>query len=150
MKCFICVISFLGWFLVSDTTQDDATAKDQASIQGVWRLVSLEVPEHEVPPREQPRNATMTIKENTMLNNSDGNKTEYEFKLNASETPKTIDLSRPGENKKGPRSVLLGVYSLEGDEFKMCAGKPRNERPKELKKTETNAVLVFKREKPNP
>ena len=150
MKCLICGIAFLGSLLVSDATAADATAKDEANIQGVWRLISLDVPEHESPAREQPKSATMTIKGNKMLRRApDGAMLEYEFKLNGSVTPKAIDIIRHPTNDAESKQIVLGVYSLDGDELKMCSAKPGKERPKELKKSDTNAVLVFRREKPN-
>ena len=150
MTCFICGIAFLASLLVSSVNADDVSTKDLARIQGIWRLASIEVPDHEFPPREQPKNATMTIKGNKMLRSlPDGTAQEYEFKLNASAAPKAIDIHFPGANDKKSKQDVFGVYSLEGDELKMCTGRPSKERPKELKKTEANAVLVFRREKPS-
>jgi uncharacterized protein (TIGR03067 family) len=64
------------------------------------------------------------------------------FSLDASTTPKQIDLSRGNDGAKA-----LGIYSIDKDELKLCYSEPGAERPKKFESPAGDKVflLVLKR-----
>jgi uncharacterized protein (TIGR03067 family) len=68
------------------------------------------------------------------------------FKLDATKTPKQIDLIPEGKGKAG---VVRGIYKLEKDSLTVCYGAPGKDRPTAFEsKMETGHTLtVWTREK---
>jgi uncharacterized protein (TIGR03067 family) len=68
------------------------------------------------------------------------------FKLDATKTPKEIDLIPEG---KGKEAVVKGIYKLEKGTLTVCAGAPGKDRPAafESKAGTPNQLTVWKREK---
>src|ERR1051326_1611407 len=112
--------------------QDDASKKDLAKLQGVWRFESME--------GGFPGDATafkdlkLTFKGNTASHAGAGGKTEEAtFKLDATKKPKHIDfmpLSEPGKGK-----TMKGIYDIDGDTLKICGAGENEERPTEFRPT---------------
>jgi uncharacterized protein (TIGR03067 family) len=125
---------------------DDAADKDQAKLEGTWKLVAMEVDGKDVP-AEKLTSATLTIKGNKYSVLSGKKLHEVELKLDASKTPKEIDMQfLDGPNKD---RVGRGIYRIDGDKFKICrALDPQDERPKDFKtKGQVNYfVLVWERQ----
>jgi uncharacterized protein (TIGR03067 family) len=71
------------------------------------------------------------------------------FTLDETKKPKQINAMMV-EPEKGPKPYL-GIYTIEGDELKLCFSKPGDERPTEFTGgAKTGWTLnVLKREKPN-
>ena len=126
---------------------DDASAKDKESLQGIWQFDSLDT-DGPKPPPEEMKKMKLTIKDNKMSHpGAQGKTEEATFELDATATPKTIDMTTTGGTEKGEK--LQAIYSLDGDTLKLCIAAPGKERPKEFKAVkERTVVMVFKREKP--
>ena len=131
----------------ADTLADDSALKgDLAKLQGKWTAKGG--PDMDIP-------IIITIKGNAVsckVTLKDGTEvaSNGEIKLDESAKPhKTIDwrkFTRP-DGQEAPEN--LGIYSFEGDDFKICNGGPGNERPTEFKAGEGNGpprVIILKRE----
>jgi uncharacterized protein (TIGR03067 family) len=79
-------------------------------------------------------------------NHDRGPQIQGAFQLAPGKSPKQIDLTVP---EKGNRPLSEGIYSLDGDNLKLCLGMT-NERPKEftVKDSSNRFLWVLKREKP--
>jgi uncharacterized protein (TIGR03067 family) len=93
-------------------------------------------------PQEQLKPTTWTFKGDKLTAVTEGAKAmEQGYKLDAAKKPKTIDLS-------GGLVAVEGIYTLDGDELKVCVG-PLGKRPTKFKAEEdTQFLIVLKREKP--
>jgi len=109
--------SFAVGLLVVLTAQggDDALKKEQAALQGVWKVISLETPNGK---QDDVAGATLEFdKEVKNLTFTKGGETKKgTVKLNPAGKPKEIDIV-PNEdaNKK-----MEGIYVLEKDTLKIC------------------------------
>jgi RNA polymerase sigma factor (sigma-70 family) len=141
---------------------DEATKKDLKALQGTWQVVSLEkaggptvADADNKEATDDAKNGQLVIKGDTFTFRSgpagDMGLTGR-FKLDASGSPKTIDLRAELELEKGSKDAkaltLLGIYQLNGDELKMCL--QEKERPQDfaLKGVKSyREVTVFKRKR---
>jgi uncharacterized protein (TIGR03067 family) len=127
--------------LAADDKKD--AKKDQEKLQGTWDVVSLEVAGNTVP-KDKLENFRSTIKDDVMSHKGaeEGKTEEVTFVLDPSQKPKAIDMTL----KKGGQAgqVILGIYSLDGDNLKLCMNQPGLERPKEfVSKAESRVVLIM-------
>jgi uncharacterized protein (TIGR03067 family) len=124
-----------------------AAAKDQESLQGTWQVVSFKVEGAQGPPEEVIKTMKLTIKGDKMSHGGAGGRTEEAtFTLDATQQPKTLDMTPTAGPDKG--KSILGIYQLDGDTLKICAAKPETARPKEFKEGKEAVLLELKREKP--
>lgn len=142
MRTLFCF--FLAAGLLSAAGEGTKDAKnDQDKIEGTWICESALRDGDPLPP-EGAKKITLTFKADkmTMVIGDSDKKHEHTFKLDPSKKPKEITI---GEGKM----ELKGIYALDGDVLKMCAGKPGDERPKELeaKKGSNFMSMVLKRAK---
>jgi uncharacterized protein (TIGR03067 family) len=105
----------------------DATKDDAAKLQGIWEIVSVEIEGKAVPMDDL--KASRLIVEGKRYSFKLGKiDLEFTFRLNASETPKAIDLIVAEGADKG--SVYRGIYTLEKDRYKICrTTNPGRDRP---------------------
>ena len=110
---------------------DDAAKKDLAKLEGTWTLVAMEVDGKPVPEAKLV-SASLTISSNKYSLTSRNKLHEVEIKLDASKSPKEIDMTfLDGPNKD---RVGKGIYELDGDKLKICRSlDPQDERPKDFK-----------------
>jgi uncharacterized protein (TIGR03067 family) len=125
-------LKWLGVVLISlliaaDDAKKDDTLKDKERLQGTWIIQSS----------ERDGQADEGSKEDTVIFNGDSvtvmtkdREQKATFKLNASKNPKTIDFTPSEESEKD--KVVLGIYSLDKDELKVCFTEPGGERPTEF------------------
>ena len=122
------MIAALALLLETTYAQDPASKKDLEELQGTWKLVSAMQDGKALPDAK--------VKKTTIVFNNDTFRfpelAEYAtsrsgtIKIDATKTPKQMDAI--STNKE----VMLGIYQLNGDSYKVCfapAGKPR---PSEL------------------
>ena len=123
----------------------DASKKDFDKIQGEWSLVTLHI-EGKPAPEDRVKASKMTFKGNEASHVGQNGKLEKgTFKLDASKTPKAIDISPSSGPQKG--ETLLGIYSIEGETLTICGAKLGDDRPKEIKPGKDVVYMVFKRAK---
>jgi uncharacterized protein (TIGR03067 family) len=118
----------------------DAVKTELDKLQGEWTLVSREVKGKKDPDAV----VMLTIKGDQWILISNMGKSNATCKIDLSKEPKTIDLDGVGPG--GEKSLLLGIYKLEGDTLTLCRATGTTERPKEFKTTEEGGFLtVWKR-----
>ena len=115
--------------------------EDGEKLQGSWMVSSGEKAGRKAPP-EGFKAVRLTFTGSKFTWEAGKEVTEGTFSLDATRTPKEITL-RTGDKK------LSGIYRLEGDELKICAGRG-DDRPTDFA-TEAGAkvlLIVLEREKP--
>lgn len=126
-----------------DDKKDAKPKADKDAILGAWKVEKIEEDGKEVAEIEDGKVAKskeLTFTESKLAFEG---LPEIAYKLDASASPKTIDL----ENSDGSK-VFAGVYSLEGDTLKFCVTREANgPRPKAVasKAGEATRLLVLKR-----
>jgi uncharacterized protein (TIGR03067 family) len=111
---------------------------------GTWQITSVEREGHKIHGFTKCQlivaDDTITVKENN----------QPLFKgavtLDPSKTPKAIDWSI--DSGDGKSQTALGIYSLDGDDLKLCWGQPGKERPAGFtaKAGTSEMVMVLKRD----
>jgi uncharacterized protein (TIGR03067 family) len=140
-------VVFVGSLLMiaAATAAQDRDQKDEDKIQGVWLVVLMEKG-GEKAPIEVSKDAKMTITDGTFKMELAGRAENgtVTYKLDPSKTPKQIDIT---ESRGGKNDVVIGIYSLDGDDLKICFSK--DIRPKDLatQAGDNNFLLVLKRDK---
>lgn len=126
---------------------DDAK-KDQDAMQGDWVVVSGERDGMPLPP-EVIKSLKRTVKgdQSTVMQNGKL-ANQGTFKLDPSKKPKTIDFTF-AEPEEAKGKVMMGIYELEGDTFKVCFAPPGAPRPTEFagKAGTGTTFATWKREK---
>jgi uncharacterized protein (TIGR03067 family) len=124
---------FLALFAVvclsATPARGDDSATDLARLQGTWNLISV-LDEGSPAPPEALKGATAVFAGDKMtLVSPDGrDRTEYSVKLDASKTPKTIDLTPLAGSFKDQTNKA--IYDLQGDVLRICQPeKPSQPRP---------------------
>jgi uncharacterized protein (TIGR03067 family) len=117
-----------------------AVGDDAKEIQGTWKVVSLV---EDGSPRTEPE-TILVIGDGKITPIVDGKAEETgQYRLDSTALPRTIDVLEANSD------VGRGVYSLAGDELKICiAGKPGTARPTKLesKPGSDTAMVVLKRQ----
>jgi uncharacterized protein (TIGR03067 family) len=97
---------------------EDRLKREEEKLAGAWRVVSVEAGGQAVP-QTQFRGLKMTFKGGKFTaQKGAGDKQEGTYKLDPSQSPKRIDISRKNGPKEGRDQ--LGIYSLAGNTLKIC------------------------------
>ena len=124
MKAQLLMIAALGLLLGADNPQDPASKKDLEGLQGTWKLVSA-TEDGKALPEDKVKKTTIVFKDDTFLFPElaeHATSRAGTIKLDATKKPKEMDAI---STKK---EVMLGIYELDGDSYKVYfapAGKPR-------------------------
>jgi len=108
--------------------EDSATKKDLEGLQGTWSLLSA-MEDGKSLAEDKVKQTTIVIKDDTFRFPQlaeDATSNAGTIKLDATKKPKQMD------TVSTEKEVMLGIYELHGDNYKVCfapAGKPR---PNEL------------------
>ena len=140
----ICVL--LGLPLAADAPPD-AAKKELDKLQGAWAMAELEVNGEKVPP-EKFQATRLEIKADRYIVNTGRSTHETTIKIDATKTPKTIDMTFQDGDNKG--DTAEGIYKLEDDKLTICRPRlPPRERPTEFvtKPGTDRFIVVWKREK---
>jgi uncharacterized protein (TIGR03067 family) len=124
MKGQLLIIAAVGLLLAADKPPEPAAQKDLERLQGTWNLVSAKKDGQPLA-AEKVERTTIVFEGNTFRFPGlaeDVTSKEGTVRLDATKKPKRMDAtSTDGE-------VMLGIYELEEDRYKVCfapAGKPR-------------------------
>jgi uncharacterized protein (TIGR03067 family) len=136
MKRWLTVALAAGLLVTSAAGGDNK--KELAKFQGTWELSS-----GEKDGKKQMAKLFRVIKGNTYTLKDADDKViaEGTFKLDASTSPKSIDVTR-----KGGKPVL-GIYAFDGEMQKICLAPQGKPRPKAFSSKDDHILSVWKRPK---
>src|SRR5215470_16762897 len=100
MRFYLCMFPATICLVCANAAQNDAAKKDQKSMQGVWKIASMEVDGKAVPADKVPA-IKLTVKGNMMSHPGSGKIEEATFKLDPSKKPKAIDITQLTDPNKG-------------------------------------------------
>jgi uncharacterized protein (TIGR03067 family) len=124
-------------FVAADAAEE-ATKKDLAALQGVWRLVSLDLTGE----RRETGEVKVHFEGTKVFHEKEGEKKEIgSIRLDAAVSPKIMDF-KPLEGE-----AIEGTYLIEGDKLSACFVQKGDARPVDFKPTPTNTVAIFERVK---
>ena len=112
-----------------DAADREAARKAElAKLQGTWKIVTMEIDGNKTPDNAVPE-SRMILKDDTFAMVSLG-ATLYRgnYRIDPSRTPKTLDIEFTEGPEKG--NTALGIYELDGDNWKICLTVGAKERPK--------------------
>jgi uncharacterized protein (TIGR03067 family) len=137
-----------AFVLIAADDPKDVAKKDMEKMQGVWDVTSHEIGSEKAPPEEL-KKFRLTIKDNKMSHPGakEGETEEATYTIDAGKDPKQIDITPT----KGPDAgkVLLGIYSIDGDNMKLCLNHAGLERPKKFESPKDTRIglIILKRGK---
>src|SRR6516162_8806581 len=154
MKTVCLLIAITGLLIATEGFGNDGPAKDDlANLRGTWLTVSLvndgkTLVDEKTPAKRGPATKLVYEGDTWMIKVGDKTVASGAFKIDATKTPKEIDILDESGVKND--KTKLGIYELNGDTYKFClapAGKPR---PTEFtsKEGSGHSLGVNKREKP--
>jgi len=131
--------------LAADNPQDPASKKDLDGLQGSWKLVSS-MRDGKALPKDKVKKTTIVIKDDTFVfpdSAEYATSKEGTIKLDATTKPKQMDATSTD------KEVMLGIYELDGDRYKVCFAPTGKPRPSEFasKPGSGNLLQVWKRKK---
>ena len=138
MRCINLAILTIGTPTLIWAGDNDA---DKAKLQGTWVSVA-HVDKERAEPADVVGRLKLIIKDDTYTYSFEGKgKFSATFKLDSAKKPKWIDV----DFKEGPAKgkSMPALFSLDGDELKICGG---DKRPTELKASKDAVFFTFKRE----
>lgn len=144
------LLLFVGTVLVvgaAPASQESAQA-DAAKLQGVWAIVSVEI-EGKPLAMEKLKEARLTVSGKRYSFRLAETRLELTYKLDASATPRAVDLQVTEGPDKG--KVYRGIYAFEGDRYTICRTTlPGKDRPTTFATLPKSGfmMVVWKREKP--
>ncbi len=144
-KAQFLIIASISVSLAADNPQDPASKKDLNGLQGTWKLVSA-MKDGEALPEDKVKNTSIVIKGDTFVfpeSAEYATSKEGTIKLDATKKPKQMDATSNREK------VMLGIYKLDGDRYKVCFAPTGKPRPSEFasKPGSGNLLQVWKRKK---
>jgi uncharacterized protein (TIGR03067 family) len=130
------------------SVNEEAVAKELQAFKGTWRL-SFKEEDGKKFGEEEIKDVITTNDESGKVSVRRGGKlfNEGTVKLDPTKTPKTIDVTFIGCERKG--QMVLGIYEIESDAFRVCVARPGAERPAEFsaKAGSGCTLIVYTREK---
>jgi len=144
-KAQFLIIASISVSLAADNPQDPASKKDLNELQGTWKLVSA-MKDGEALPEDKVKNTSIVIKDDTFVfpeSAEYATSKEGTIKLDATKKPKQMDATST------EKKVMLGIYKLDGDRYKVCFAPTGKPRPSEFasKPGSGNLLQVWKRKK---
>ena len=144
-KAQFLIIAAIGVSLAANNTQDLASKKDLDGLQGSWKLVSA-MRDGEALPKDKVKQTTIVIKDDTFVFPDlaeYATSKEGTIKLDARKNPKQMDATST------EKEVMLGIYELDGDHYKVCFAPTGKPRPSELasKPGSGNLLQIWRRKK---
>jgi uncharacterized protein (TIGR03067 family) len=124
--------------------KDDANKKDLKALQGTWKVEKALRGGEEAPAGETEKSKFVFEGNKFMIDEGRPRKETATFTLDATQKPKTIDLTFAMV-----KEAALGIYEVDGDTLKICFGGPGKDRPKKMESEKGSGLLliVLKRQK---
>ena len=147
VSAVVALIAALGLAAVA-LADDAADRKDKEMLQGTWMAVSGEKEGKDDP--EAKEHAIVFEGDKFSIKKGDKVIVQGTFKIDASKSPKTMDLTVTEGPEKTKDKTALSIYVLDGDELTWCVSEPgSSERPEKLATKEgvKRMLVKFKREK---
>lgn len=139
----IIFLPLMALLLAADEPKrDTAVQDDQSALQGMWKTEKMIKGGNEAP-ADVIKTWKLECKGKRFIPHGDKHDDPADFALDASKSPKTIDIKPEGGE------TMKGIYELTGDRLKICFAEPGQNRPKEFKSPAGSdlILLVLKREK---
>lgn len=126
---------------------DDVSRADLEKLQGEWVMVSAQRDGKEMPAEEAAKMLRVVKGDGYVLTRDDKVVAKGTIKLDASKTPRAIDVTR--SEGDGAGKSALGIYEVDGDMQKVCLAQPGKDRPTEFsaKEGSGHTLAVWKRKK---
>lgn len=127
---------------------DMAVKAELQQLQGSWQIELQEEDGAKVPAEDLKGRSLLIGKNAFVLLGKNAILQLGTLKLNLTKTPRTANVTMLDGKYKG--DILQGIYTLDGDELKICLDTQGQERPKEFKTTPGSGflLLVCKRIRP--
>jgi len=134
-------LALLAGLAIVSSLRSDPGGNDLQTIQGRWLVDRLE--ENGVPvPAEELKKFSITIKDTRLVVTIDGHDETMDFKIDASKSPKNIDVTSNFGEDKG--KTAHGIYELDATTLSICACF-KGERPKKIASDAGVMLMVLKR-----
>ena len=133
---------------------DDLVKSELAKLEGDWTRVSLEIDGEK---QASPEGHSLTIRGDQWIEKNPTSETPATVKIDPSKSPKQFEETSSEANALGEKSVVRGIYELDGDNLKTCLPFPFGEDLTKLKKVPTEfvtspgsdfVITVYERKKP--
>src|SRR3954451_17484205 len=108
----------LTMLMALSAAAQQAGKTDQDKLQGVWRVLTIEVDGRYVPD-EQAEKFKVAVAKDKLILGMAGKERLTRYKLDAMASPKTIDLTGVDDGQ-----TALGIYGLDGDSLKISLAQP--------------------------
>jgi RNA polymerase sigma factor (sigma-70 family) len=135
---------FLVWQVAAQPPEPQTpAAKDREALQGTWKVVDAQVNGQAINAQEQ---EMIKGKPFVFAGNKLTAKGPAEFRLDATKSPREIDIvpAEGPETEKG--QTFRGIYDLKGDDLRIAFQSPNQARPKAFDEAGV-MVLTLKRQK---
>jgi len=134
---------FLAMMMASGAVAPHANDDDYTMFAGSWVIESMEIAGKAIDAAQLPKEPLILKGKTFKQGNATGT-----FKIDATRTPKTIDLTFTGGDPKG--ISLRGIYALDATTYKLAVAGAGEDRPKVLdsKAKGVGSVQVLKRVTP--
>ncbi len=146
MKRYALLVLAVGLLVAADAPKDDEANNELKKLEGTWLVISGEDNGKKLSD-ETLKNARLTFEGEKHTVKAGDTTYKGTHKLDPTKQPKAIDIM----DTEGPfkNKTVLGIYALDGDEFKLCYAAPGKDRPKDFsgKEGTGNYYHVWKREK---
>ena len=126
--------------------------RDLEKLKGTWRLVAGQVAGRELPKATLERSISLVIEGDKLTEKVKGKENQPDrgvIRLDATKTPRTIDITDAEPEPGKEPSVVLGIYEVDGDTLKLCVSRPdMKRRPKEFKSSDTDTLYRVDKRQP--
>ncbi|MCI0738298.1 MAG: TIGR03067 domain-containing protein [Gemmataceae bacterium] len=130
--------------------KDDAVVRDQKSLQGSWKLISVETEGQKVPPEQLKVTRLIFTSDKLTIQEGDKVRETYTFLLAPEKNPKGIDMKAISGPRKG--QTILGIYDVVGNVLRLCDSKSNRHRPESFEtRPDSDFIaisIVLHRDKP--
>ncbi len=109
---------------------EKALQEELKSLAGTWKITSMIADGRELEEDSYKTWRRIVDGTNITWKNADGTFLETSIKIDPSKKPKQIDSTIESGDDKG--KVMLAIYEVKGDEFRMCFAPPDMPRPTEF------------------